>query len=207
MKKKVLSLLLAVVMLLALAIVPASAAGSEPTITALSQSQLTGVSVTFAGEAKDQLTVAFTGAANTHYSILMVRANLKEDGALADSDPYTIGVDTILYIDQQSDAAGAVSCTVYPSSITNSVILVGGEGLDKPVALATVKVPYKVGDLTDDGNVNIDDLLTMRQHLAGNITLEGNGLLAADLTKDGNVNIDDLLTMRQYLAGNIPSLD
>ncbi len=207
MKKKVLSLLLAVVMLLALAIVPASAAGSEPAILVLAQPQLTGVSVAFAGTAKDQLTVAFTGAANTHYSILMVRANLKEDGTLADTDPYTIGVDTILYIDQQSDAAGAVSCTVYPSSITNSVILVGGAGLDKPVALATVKVPYKMGDLNEDGDVKVSDLLILRQYLAHNITLDGNKLLAADLNKDGSVKVSDLLILRQYLAHNISSLD
>lgn len=63
-----------------------------------------------------------------------------------------------------------------------------------------------LGDVNGDGVVNIDDLVTMRQFLAGNISLSENQLQVIDLNRDGKVNIDDLVTMRQYLAGNITAL-
>lgn len=63
------------------------------------------------------------------------------------------------------------------------------------------------GDINGDGDVTINDLLAMRQYLAGNITLTDSQMQAADLNKDNDVTINDLLAMRQYLAGNISSLD
>jgi len=63
------------------------------------------------------------------------------------------------------------------------------------------------GDLNGDGSVTINDMLILRQYLAGNITMTEGQLLAADLNGDNNVTINDMLILRQYLAGNISSLN
>ena len=63
------------------------------------------------------------------------------------------------------------------------------------------------GDMNGDGSVTINDMLILRQYLAGNITMTEGQLLAADLNGDSNVTINDMLILRQYLAGNISSLN
>ncbi|MBQ7566765.1 MAG: hypothetical protein IJT18_06560 [Oscillospiraceae bacterium] len=56
------------------------------------------------------------------------------------------------------------------------------------------------GDLDGNGTVNMRDILTLRQALAG-----GYGVVipesVGDLNHDGSTNMRDLLTLRQYLAG------
>ena len=64
----------------------------------------------------------------------------------------------------------------------------------------TVTPTHVPGDLNGDNTVNMRDLLTLRQALAGGygvVIPEGVG----DINHDGFTNMRDLLTLRQYLAG------
>jgi len=77
------------------------------------------------------------------YVLLMVKTEVASDGALNVGTPYTISEENILYIDQKtSEADGSISFDVWPSSVENSVLLLGGsfdqEGLSSPVILGTL---------------------------------------------------------------------
>lgn len=68
------------------------------------------------------------------------------------------------------------------------------------------KPEYIKGDVTDDGKVTINDVLTIVRHINGFITLEDKQLLAADVTGDGKVTINDVLTIVRYINGFITEL-
>jgi len=65
----------------------------------------------------------------------------------------------------------------------------------------------QMGDVTNDGNISIDDILAMRDHVFGEITLEGDDFIAADLYPDGTITIQDILLCRDIIFGLIPSID
>ena len=58
----------------------------------------------------------------------------------------------------------------------------------------------KPGDMNGDDKINMKDVLTLRQSMAGGygVTVDAS---FADLNHDGSVNMRDLLYLRQYLAG------
>ena len=65
------------------------------------------------------------------------------------------------------------------------------------------KPAYTKGDVTDDGKVSINDVLTIVRHINGFITLEDTKFLAGDVTGDGKISINDVLTIVRYINGFI----
>lgn len=67
-------------------------------------------------------------------------------------------------------------------------------------------IPYvlldgiKLGDVSGDGSVNINDVTTIQRYLAELETLEGIYLHAADANQDGTVDISDATIIQMYLA-------
>lgn len=90
----------------------------------------------------DDFTVSFGEAdVGEYYVLLMVKAQVNPSGGL--DVPYSITEDNILYIDQKiAESDGSITFEVRPSSVENSVLLLGGSfdqaGLNSPVLLGTV---------------------------------------------------------------------
>lgn len=68
------------------------------------------------------------------------------------------------------------------------------------------KPAYTKGDVTDDGKVSINDVLTIVRHINGFVTLEDTKFLAGDVTGDGKISINDVLTIVRYINGFITEL-
>lgn len=61
----------------------------------------------------------------------------------------------------------------------------------------------KYGDVNSDGTVNSVDLLKVKKHIMGLISLNGNNRTAADVNKDGSINSIDLLRIKKNILGLI----
>ncbi len=63
------------------------------------------------------------------------------------------------------------------------------------------------GDVNQDGNVNLSDLVSLCQYIVKDIELDEIGLLNADTTMDGFVSVADLALLKQYTMGDtVPNI-
>jgi hypothetical protein len=187
---KLVAAALAVVVLLSSTVF--AVGGQNPTIT----DQVTGAAVAFVENGYQKLSVSYTNAAaNGLYLVMVVAAD--ENG-----NANTISADNILYIDQaQADASGKVTfSTVYPSQVTNSVVLLSGTGLSKPMTLAKISVPFTLGDVDGSGTVDVFDVITLARYVSGKTVTQAWSEEAADVNGDGTVNGNDLTLLAQYVA-------
>ena len=58
------------------------------------------------------------------------------------------------------------------------------------------------GDLNEDESLNIQDLITMVNHILGSSILEDCALEAADMNMDGTINIQDLISLVNAILGS-----
>lgn len=62
---------------------------------------------------------------------------------------------------------------------------------------------YTLGDVNNDGTINVDDATLIQKYSAEMEELSEIQLLAADTTKDGVINIDDVTAIQKYIANII----
>ena len=152
----------------------------------------------------DRIAVTFSGAtANEHYGIILV------DGTgLPTKDT------EIYYINQETAASTSVNFNVYPKlpAETKEMTLYissseeGADLVSIPVnyAVNATVIPdapsYTLGDPDDNGEIDVKDVIVIRQHVAG-----GYGVTiieaAANVNKDEIVDVKDVIMLRQFIAG------
>jgi hypothetical protein len=60
---------------------------------------------------------------------------------------------------------------------------------------------YTIGDVNDDGKVDVSDVTEIQKYIASMTELTDNQLLAADVNADGKIDITDATQIQKYLAG------
>lgn len=121
-------------------------------------------------------------------------------GALWDSDVDSVSTGTIAklrfrILDNAEEGSATIRLTDLMAGNRNE------EEIFLATADGTITISNRIpGDMTDDGKVNIMDLIRLRKYLAGdNVSIN---LSNADVTGDGKVNVMDLIRLRKYLAGD-----
>ena len=72
--------------------------------------------------------------------------------------------------------------------------------------LLTVEGSSVKGDISDDGEVNITDLMMCLYQVSGRSALTGNGLTAADIDGNGKVELTDLMRILYFVSGRNSTL-
>lgn len=143
---------------------------------------------------------------NQQYLLLVLK------GGADGNAPGVPTADNIAYIDQMAATETVVDFTAYPKELTKGtyyVYLVGGGTAfaQSQVASFEYDKKYTLGDVNEDGKINISDVTVVLNHVVENIVLAGNKYMAADVTKDGVVNIRDVTRLLNYVVENISSFD
>lgn len=219
MKRLLRSLLLAAALTVVLC-VSALAADSEPVKGGIYD--ISG-SVTLTPKDASDKTIekgSSDGVATDGYYANAVKFDVKAEN-LTDNQQYLLLVlkgegvptaDNIAYIDQMAATETGVSFTAYPKELTKGkyyVYLVGG-GMafaQSQVASFEYDKKYTLGDVNEDGDIDIKDVAELLNHVVKNKTLTENAFLAADVEKDGEIDIRDAAKILNYIVKNISSLE
>ena len=62
---------------------------------------------------------------------------------------------------------------------------------------------FLLGDVNNDGVVNVMDATELQKHIAGTTTLDGEALLRGDVNSDGAINVNDATLIQKYSASLI----
>lgn len=192
---KALSLTLVLMMLVSVTVF---AAETDPTVTPADNNTTAAFDSTFVK--LESVTYANDAiVAGGQYMIFVVTANAEGEYIPTES--------SILYINQaQASEAGKITFSnVYPKTVADSAVMISGTGLAAPAVVATIEVPYMMGDVNLDGSVNMKDVSAAAQRAVGTAFGDVRDRLA-DVDGSGTVNMKDVSTLAQYVVGAIAEL-
>ncbi len=122
----------------------------------------------------------------------------------------TVAYETIVKGNSASFKFDSVEAGTYTLTVTKkghypsrTKITVEGEALTKNVTLSAITNTGILGDVNDDGNVNMKDILLIRKAVAGIVNLDEINQTNADMNSDDNINMKDILLLRKSVAGII----
>lgn len=138
--------------------------------------------VTSYGDANEAVTVTLTPASGTALVFTDIGNSVNYSFDTVPAGTYT------LKVEKKGHAPFTKEITVGDSNVTEDVTV------------------YLIGDVTMDGEVDIDDANTMLQYLVGEITLAAEQMAVFDITGDGIADIDDSNQLLQWVVGNISDL-
>ena len=211
MKRRILALLLAVLTLTALT-AAAFAADTPETLGAFNLKGSDGFVLTVVGggagtggfyAGANRFTLTCDGLAG-NYSLVLL---LKED---ADQAEATKGIPTesnLQYIDQQNiNTAKNATFDLFPKSLERGVynvyVSTDRVKLEKVASFEYNEKPkYTLGDVNEDGEVNVNDVSLLLLYLVQKEQLSASQLSAADVNGDGEVNVNDVSTLLLHLVG------
>jgi len=205
--KRLVAAALAATMALALSV---SAFAAEPTITA------TSTDTTYFNEYADGALTLKSGALTQEGQLTVVIIDAEKANA-------TLTGDDLYYINQGTNGetfwttgmGTKVDLTTLVNETTTSkefIVRIGGTNLQNLIEVpltvtynaATPDTPtYILGDVTEDGNILLNDATAVLRAVAGLIELSSNQTLAADVTKDSNILLNDATTILRKVAGLI----
>ena len=172
--------------------------------------------VKFKDSSSEALTVTYKNTSlkeNDMVIVLLLKSDkaVTSDTEAKDVKP-TLTAGTIQYIDQADvETAGTVTFRVFPQNYSNGVIrLIASRTTDGKTALvlnepvAAVNRTYILGDVNDDGSINIRDVAATLNYYVGKLSDSDINVLAADVNGDKSVNIRDVAAILYYYAKDIP---
>ena len=209
MKRRILALLLAVLTLTALTAAAFATGTTTETLGAFNLKGSDGFVLTVEGGTGDggfyananKFKLTCTGLSG-QYSLVLL---LKEG---ADQSEGTKGIPTesnLQYIDQQN-IKPTTEFILFPKQMEtgtyNVYVSTDRVKLEKVASFEYNEKPkYTLGDVNEDGEVNVNDVSLLLLYLVQKEQLSASQLSAADVNGDGEVNVNDVSTLLLHLVG------
>lgn len=194
-------------------------------ILALFLAALTLLTLTTAALAAEEANGAYNVQSKTGYTLRV--ENVTEDGGFyANADTFTLTLNTapagqtlvylvegsglpteenLQYIDQSgTDAAFTLKPKELEAGKTYRVYVSTANKTPTEAASFSygAKPTYTLGDVNDDGTINIKDASALLNYIVGKRELTENNLLAADVAAPkGTVNVQDAARILNYIVG------
>lgn len=203
-KMRMIAMVLALCVLLS---IPSMAAGGpvaendKATVTVVEGA---GASVAFNASNPEIIEVTVTSnllVPGDQYVILMVKS---ADGVNYDLDDPA----NILYINQTEQAgaaasgtSGSVSFSVYPTALSDSIILIAG-AKDGLIKAAIVDGKFVLGDVDGNGAVDANDLVLLARYMVGDVSADEIDQGGANVDRLGEIDANDLVLLARVLVGD-----
>lgn len=211
MKKRIISLLLALI--LGLSLTGTALAVSASTDTNSKETTITGfngATVSFTDlqgvRNDDKVLVRYTGGlkAGEQYLVLMLSDKAADPTNPDGSKDVIPTANNILYIDQKAaDSNGTIEFEVYPKSLSTGVILITGvdaSGNPQKLVAAIIKAQYILGDVDDDGAISPTDAALVLRY-AASLTVSAFNETAADVDGAAGISATDAALILRVAAG------